>query len=138
MPDFLAEVLTWNKNYYNLMAVQTAVNMSLRPTGFITDGPVNGEWSREDKKLAMALTVLEKETCSKCGQPLWICRSDNKNLLFKVKRDTCYASAELEKVTKAKSHKELKNGEYEYTVPYMRPDGPLPSRKEYLTAVNED
>lgn len=138
MPGFLAEVLTWNKNYYNLIAVQTAVKMSLPPTSFILNKDPSEGWSREDKKLAMALTILEKETCQKCGQPLWICRSDNRNLLFKVKRDTCYATAELEKDQKKKQRKELKPGEYEYVVPFMRPDGPFPSRKEYLTAMNED
>lgn len=138
MPDFLAEVLTWSHNYYSYIAVETAYKQGLPPTSFLTDKQPSAEWSREDKKLAMAYTIVQRETCSKCNQPLWICRSDNKNLLFKVSRATCYATAEMEKEQKKKQRRELKPGEYEYVVPFMRPDGPLPSRKEYLTAANED
>lgn len=138
MPDFLAEVLTWNNNYYNLIAVQTAVKMGLPPTSFLTDKDPSAGWSREDKKLAMALTVLERETCNQCGQPLWICRSDNKNLLFKVKKATCYAAREHKKFSDSKQGQNLRPGEYSYTVPFMLNDEPLPSRREYLISLNED
>lgn len=138
MPDFLAEVLTWPSNYYNTIAVETAVKMGLPPTSFITNKSPSEEWSREDKKLAMAWTILQHETCSKCGQPLWICRSSAKNLQFKIKKDLCYASAELEKPANKKRAESLKPGEYQYVVPYTIDESPLPSRREYLESFNED
>lgn len=140
MPDFLAEVLTWNHNYGNLMAVQTAVKMGLPPTSFLTDKDPSEGWSREDKKLAIALTILEKETCSKCGQPIWICRSSDKNLLFKVRKTTCYATAEYEKEQKNNEKRKvvLKPGEYMYVLPYMLDGSNLPSRRAYLDSLAED
>lgn len=138
MRDFLAEVLTWPSNYYTAIAVETAVNMGLRPTTFIGDGDPRGEWSREDKKLAMAHTILQHETCQKCGQPLWICRSSNNQLLFKTKKGMCYASAEHEKSAEGRQNQNLKKGQYLFTVPYMLDDSPFPSRREYLQGLSED
>lgn len=137
MPDFLAEVLTWSNNYYNAIAVQTAYELGLPPTSFLGDKQPSEEWSREDKKLAMAWTILQKETCQKCGQPLWICRSSNKNILFRVRKATCYAAAELEKKQDDKRFK-LAKGEYAYAVPYTLDESPLPSRRDYLESLSED
>ena len=138
MPGFLAEVLTWPKNYSYAIAVETAMSLNLPPTVMLVDGrqPTDG-WNASDKKLAMAWTILQKETCPQCGQPLWICRSNNKNLLFSIRKDTCYAYAELEKWQKGKNSK-LKNGEHPYIVPKMRNDEPMPTRKQYLTQISED
>lgn len=142
MPDFLAEVLTWSKNYYNLMAVQTAVKMGLPPTSMLSDKQPSEGWSREDRKLAIALTIMERETCSKCGQQIWICRSTDKNLLFQTKKATCYATAQSEKDAKSNQFKaeNLKPGEYTFVVPYMYGDDQtLPSRSDYLASlVDED
>lgn len=138
MPDFLAEVLTWGHNYGNLMAVKTAVKMGLPPTSFLTDKDPSEGWSREDKKLAIALTILEHETCSKCGQPIWLCRSSDRNLLFKTAKATCYATAEFEKASKKKQNENLKPGEYMYVSPFMLDDSPLPSRQDYLVSLAED
>ena len=138
MPDFLAEVLTWSHNYSYLMAVQTAVKLGLPPTSFVTNKSPSEGWSREDKKLAIAVTILERETCDKCGQPLWICRSNNRNLLFKTRKATCYAKAEFEKASKKKQNENLKPGEYMYVVPFMLDDSSLPSRREWLDDLAED
>jgi hypothetical protein len=138
MPDFLAEVLTWPSNYYNAVAVETAYKMGLPPTSLITNKQPSEGWSKEDKKLAMAWTILNREACQKCGQPLWICRSSEKNLLFKVKKDVCYASAELEKYQNKKPAPKLRPGEYTYAVPEMLDGSPLPTRRDYLSDLNED
>lgn len=139
MPDFLADVLTWPKNYHFAIAVQTAYEMGLPPSLLIYDAKTSPtEWSQMDKKLVMAWTILQKETCQMCGQPLWICRSSEKNLQFKVRRDLCYASAELEKWKKSKAAKNLKDGEYPYVVADMIGDENLPSRKAYLQELNEE
>lgn len=138
MPDFLAEVLTWPHNYYNKLAVETAVSMGLPPTSMLMDKQPSEGWSREDKKLAIALTILKNETCTKCGQPLWICRSDDKNLLFKTAKGLCYATQQFEKDSKKKQNENLKPGEFLYTVPYMYDDSALPSRRAWMDKLAED
>jgi hypothetical protein len=138
MPDFLAEVLTWPSNYYNAIAVETAYKQGLPPTSFLGDKDPSEGWSREDKKLAMAYTILQREVCSQCGQPLWICRSGNNQLVFKVRKDVCYSKAEIEKYHNKKPAPKLKPGEYVYTVPEMLDNSPLPSRLDYLKGLNDE
>lgn len=139
MPDFLADVLTWPKNYHFAIAVQTAYEQGLPPTLFIDDERHDAVgWSTADKKLAMAWTILQKETCKNCGNPLWICRSSNQHMMFKVNTDICYASLELEKWKDGKKAKNLKKGEYPYIIPYMDDDSPFPSRVEYLKEQYEE
>lgn len=141
MPDFLAEALTWPKNYYNAVAVETAVKMGLPPTSFLTDEQPSKSWSREDKKLAIAWHILQRETCSKCGNPLWICRSSNNMLGFSVRRGVCYASKELAKEEKAaekNKSKQLKDGEFHYTVPTMLDGSDLPSRLDYFESLDDE
>lgn len=139
MPGFLAEVLTWPKNYSYTIAVQTALGLNLPPTLFLDNRTVADGWSRADKKLAMAFTILQKETCRECGQPLWICRSSERDLMFSVRTDICYATAELEKFGKTKRGQSLKPGERPYIVAKMRKDDQsLPSRKRYLKELAED
>jgi hypothetical protein len=139
MPDFLAEALTWPKHYGYAIAVQTAMDLSLPPTVFLeTDRQPTDGWSPADKKLAMAWTILNKETCKNCGQPLWICRSSNKNLLFKVRTDICYSDAELEKWKTTKKAKNLKKGEHAFVVAEMRGDEPMPSRSAYLESLMDE
>lgn len=138
MPDFLADSLTWPKHYHIALAVQTAMDLHLPPTFMLLEGKQPTDpWSRHDKKLAVAWTIMNKETCPKCGQPIWICRSSDKNLGFSVKVGLCYASAELEKWQDSKRGKNLKKGEYPYVVPTMYDDSPLPSRLDYLNGLDE-
>jgi hypothetical protein len=95
------------------------------------------KWTKEDKKLAMAWTILERERCQYCGQYMWICRSDNKNLLYSVRTDTCNAQRELDSKDNKKKSEKLGPGEHQYVVPYMYDDSPLPSRHEYLKSLAE-
>ena len=138
MPGFLADALTWPSNYAYTLAVQTAMKLGLPPSVMFTDRQPEDGWSKADKKLAIAWTILEKETCRECGQPLWICRSSNKNLLFSVRTDLCYAKAELDKWQESTKAKKLKRGEHPYIVAKMRDETePMPSRRAYLEELAE-
>lgn len=53
-------------------------------------------WDDLDTRLAMALTVLEAETCKRCGTPGWIGHSTDNRILFSVESSTCYGCAQLE------------------------------------------
>ena len=139
MPGFLAEVLTWPSNHGVALAVQTAMDLHMPPSMFIlTDKQPTDPWTQVDKKLALAWTVLQRETCKQCGQPLWICRSSERDLGFSVRTDVCYASAELEKWKTTKRASSLKKGEHPYVVAQMRKDEqPMPTRKRYLLELSE-
>lgn len=138
MPGFLADVLSQPRNYGYALSVQTAMELGLPPTVLIYDERQPDKWRPEDKKLAIAWTILQRETCKSCGQPMWLCRSDNRQLGFKVKTSVCYADKELNSKENKKRAEKLKPGETQYVVPYMYDDSPLPSRQEYMAGLAED
>lgn len=89
--------------------------------------------------------MLQDETCPKCGQPIWLCRSDSNNVAFKVQSDTCFAEKALKSVEDSKKDKKERAkpterkewGKFYYTVPYVPPsvEGDLPSRMDYYTSL---
>lgn len=104
----------------------------------------NEPWESVDFSLLVALQILEEETCGQCGQPLWLCRSGDKDLYFKVEKSTCYATKRLrEKEFEMMDKKDKTNisakerkawGVSYYPVPSLVPNGNrkyLPTRKEY-------
>lgn len=140
MPDFLADVLSRADNYGIVQAMEAALEKQFAPTLFLYNGKQPSDpWDQTDKKLAIAFHILNKQTCPKCGQPLWVCRSNDRNLVFKVKSGTCYASKALEDKQKAdeKANRKLKNGEFQYVVPEMLFDNPYPTRADWLAEQTE-
>lgn len=96
-------------------------------------------WESYDFKLLEAYQILQDETCSMCGQPVWICRSDSSNIRVKVRKAQCNVTAELEaKQQSDENHKvKMKPGQYYYTVVETYDKGYLPSREEFYKAQNE-
>jgi hypothetical protein len=93
-------------------------------------------WEPYDFKLLEAYQILQDETCNMCGQPVWICRSDSSNIRIKVRKAQCNVTAELEKRQKAdeKRKREMKPGEYYYTVVDTFDGKYLPTRQEFYEA----
>ena len=94
-------------------------------------------WIPFDFMLLEAYQILQDETCSDCGNPIWICRNDNaSNVGFKIKTSKCYAKAELErwqeKEDKKKSSKKA-YGESPYVIAYTYDDSELPTRSSYYS-----
>lgn len=116
--------------------VKTAVNLNLRPTALILRQPnPHDGWTDADYKLVMAWQMLQDETCPQCGEPIWVCRSENPNLFFTRKTGVCYKTAEREKWEKKNGEKWEKKkapGEYVYFQAEMFDNKPLPSRREYI------
>lgn len=96
-------------------------------------------WSdSRNRMLAVALTILESESCKGCGTPLWVGHSTNNAVQFKVKRSTCYGCAELDKHREqAQQSKRKDYGAVHYVAPYnvWGPEEPLPGREEYYERV---
>lgn len=139
MPDFLADALTWPHNYTYALALETAMTWRVRPLSMIVENAQpNDAWSNLDRKLALSWTIMQHETCQQCGQPLWICRSDNINLGFSVRTSVCYAKMQVEKWQETAKGKNIGKGEYPYVVPRMLNDEELPSRADYIKQLNED
>lgn len=141
MPDFLAEALTWPQNYSYALAVETAYKTGIRPLTFIVkDAQPDEPWTDADKKLMLAWTILERETCSECNQPLWICRSEDNNLGFSVRKGMCYAKKEVEEWQKKPAGKNIKAGEVPYVVPVKVYDKTksFPRRSDYFKQLEEE
>jgi len=84
--------------------------------------------------LAVALTLLEDETCPGCHQPAWIGHSTNNEIAFSVNSSICYSCAELEKErdgvsSDGRAKRKPRPGESKYVVAHNIWEGrPLPSR----------
>lgn len=144
MPGFLSEVLTWSENYDILLAVETALELKMPPTEFINPNKVStGRWSGLDKRLALAHKLMSNETCKMCGNPIWVCRNEDRNVDFSIRVGTCHSKQNLDKDeerrSKAKTGK-LKAGQYLYSVPMQVNGQPLPhgTRKSYFESLSED
>lgn len=100
----------------------------------------NTKWDDFDFLLIEAYQMLEEETCSECGNPIWICRNGNAaNVGFKIKTTKCYAKAELDKWNEKQEKKKAKlgYGEMPYIVPYTYDDGPMPTRMSYYEGLSD-
>ena len=100
------------------------------------------DWSEADHKLAVAYSILESETCDKCGNPIWLCRTTDERVEFEVKSYRCFATAEQERREadwrkRRKKGERLKPGEYEYTVPKPRPGAELPTRVDFYESLTK-
>lgn len=122
--------------------IDSAIKMRQRPIAALLElsDPYSG-WTSHDYRLQEAFLILDKETCNKCGNPIWFCHSADNRIDFEVKTGTCYAEAEIADYQKMQGKdKELDPGEYLYAVAVgiENEDGsrdPLPSRAEALQKI---
>jgi hypothetical protein len=97
-------------------------------------------WTPFDFMLVEAFQILEDETCSECGNPIWVCRNSNaSNLGFKIKTTKCFAKAELDKWNEKQQKKKAKlgPGEMPYIVPYTYDEGLMPTRHSYYQGLSD-
>lgn len=96
---------------------------------------VESSWADEkNRKLAIALQILEDETCKSCGTPAWVGMSTNNEIVFDLKGAICYGCGEIEKEResseKGRGGRVRQKGETRYVAPrnVWGPDHHLPSR----------
>lgn len=132
MPDFLADALSWDNHAGVKLALNTAKSWGKRPTHLLVNED-SDVWTDLDNKLALALQILENETDSETGLPIWVAYSDS-GVYFKVETHTNYAVRELEK-TREKRKKELGKGEQERVV-VDDAISQIPSREDFYKELD--
>lgn len=133
--------MTWAGNRQYIVKIKAAITAGIRPCAMIFHEQPTEAWTTFDFLLLEAYQNLQDETCSECGNPIWICRNENaSNVGFQVKIAKCFAKAELddwyEKQEKSNSKKKT-HGEYPYTVAYTYDGSQMPSRMEYLEFLSQ-
>lgn len=102
-------------------------------------------WDSWDFKLIEAYQILQDETCPKCGQPIWLCRSEDPRVAWKRGTSVCYASRELEERSwrrdnpkkKATAADKERWGLIEFATPFVPPTQgeTLPTRKDFYESL---
>lgn len=97
-------------------------------------------WGNErNRMLAMSLTLLDEETCTSCGTPVWIGHSTDSEIVFDVKSTVCYGCAELEKDRDNRKGKKARKGDIRYVQARNVWEGkPLPSRHDAYVQMSKD
>lgn len=99
-----------------------------------------GEWDKRDRNLLEAYQIIEDERCGECGNPVWLCRSDDSNITFKIEKDICFAKRAYEEATqdmsqyktaKERNKARSKWGVIEYPKPVTLDETPLPTRRDF-------
>lgn len=87
--DFVADCLHSGEHRPLITVIKTAQAWG-KPPSFLLGGA--GEWSEEDRTLAVAYQIYTEETCPECGQPMMVCRDPKNSGWFETKTATCYAA----------------------------------------------
>lgn len=132
-------MLSQPQNQHVIRKIRAALQAKIRPSSLVYGESVEGEWTRRDKALLEAYQILEDERCPECGNPVWICRNEDSNIRFRVKKTICYAKRQLdEHRTDLKGMKPMEKkkaregwGLIEYPEAFTLDDSPLPTRKEF-------
>lgn len=98
-------------------------------------------WNQYDFKLLEAYQILLDETCSQCGNPVWLCHSDSPNVSFKAYETVCHATKERmrredskrDKKDRADAKEKKSWGVATSMLPYKPEyaDGEMPTRRQY-------
>lgn len=105
-------------------------------------------WTPYDFKLLEAYQILQDETCPVCGNPIWICRTENPDVIFKMDKTTCFADKAEQRWKKDKqtAFKPRKNGptswepdpgDQWFPVVKTVSGGPLPTRNDWYKELSE-
>lgn len=100
-----------------------------------------------DFALLVALQIIEDMMCGQCGQPMWICRSDDNKIEFRIRSSKCRSTARVREKEASMMSKEERDkitqkeksswGLMHYAVPAIIPNSGrehLPTFTEYLNA----
>lgn len=124
--------------------LRSATTQGHRPTAALLCEPdPKGDYTRMDYLLEDAFFTMDREICTICNNPVWLCHSTDNRIEFEVKVRTCYAKADIESYEKSERGKRLGDGEYLVARAVGLDDGqgnyePLPSRHEAYQRIQND
>lgn len=120
--------------------IRAALKAKVSPSAMILEEPDAYEWRPWiDYRLVEALQVLEEETCSQCGNPLWLCHSSSPNVDVEIGYDSCIVAEAVTKHNDKESKKKRSKNKgqvYGRIIP-IREGVALPTREEYYKELSE-
>lgn len=90
------------------MLIKAAIEQGIRPTSLILRVQPRGKWNKYDFLCSEAFAIVEREKCSQCGLPRWMCHNDDGDIGFHLVEDICYAT----KTVETDAEKKSKNKKY--------------------------
>lgn len=130
--------------------VRAAITAKIKPSSMILMESPHDPWRLVDFQLIEALQILEDELCPSCGNPVWVCRSNDPDLTWKVERSVCLGTRAVDERNWKKNNSGKRPsredrdewGSTLYPVPRMieypgEEPRELPSRDDYYKALSE-
>jgi hypothetical protein len=103
--------------------MKASIAHGIRPSVFILGKDSRKPWGKWDLTLAKAYQRFLNELCQQCGNPRYICHTDDNRVQFKLSEDLCASAAVSERAQDAASKKETKSyGKNVYAQPYLTED----------------
>lgn len=139
-------MLSQPQNQHVIRKIRAALNAKIRPSALVYGEAVEKPWSTKDKMLVEAYQILEDEKCPECGNPIWICRNEDSNIQFKVRKTTCYGKRRMDEhrtdlksmSTKEKNKARQDWGKIEWPEPFTLDETPLPTRREFFERLQSE
>lgn len=127
--------------------IKAAIVAKIRPTSMIFHVQPNDPWIDFDFKLLLAYQGLMDETCPHCQNVIWLCRTSDPRVQFRVRNSTCHGERRLleyedaKKAPGSRADKAEKKdwGVHYYVEPFVpeNVEGDLPTRAEYYETLLE-
>lgn len=94
--------------------------------------------ANSDIALMKAWTMLKRESCPKCGMPIWLGHSTNNYVQFDVDESMCHSCIAVEKHESSQPKNTSRAGIVSYPVLKMMFDAPRPTREESYAAMRDN
>jgi len=76
--------------------MKAAIAHGVRPSAMVLGRDSRKKWGKWDFLLAKAYQRYLDELCPQCGMPVYICHIEDSRIEFKVRRDKCFATEQVE------------------------------------------
>ena len=103
--------------------MKASIAHGIRPTALILGKDSRKGWNSYDIVFAKAYQRFLNEICQQCGNPKYMCHTDDNRIQFRIARDECAATAVAEREQERISKGNIKNyGVQVYAEPFLTQD----------------
>ena len=103
--------------------MKASIAHGIRPTALVLGKDSRKPWGRWDILLAKAYQRFLNELCQQCGNPKYICHTDDNRIQVKIGRDECALTAKAERAQEELARGDRKSyGLKLYGQPYLTDD----------------